>query len=79
MLFSWVKALQDTRDNSPSRKYNLIPVRKTWTDKHGATASDTWYGCIVGDDLIPDITVARITAWEEEQIADFAEKARSLS
>ncbi len=71
------EGIADTRDNSPSRKYNLIPVRKTWTDKHGATASDTWYGCIVGDDLIPDITVARITAWEEEQIADFAEKARS--
>lgn len=71
------EGIADTRDNSPSRRYNLIPVRKTWTDKHGATASDTWYACIVGDDLIPDISVARITAWEEEQIADFAAKARS--
>lgn len=71
------EGISDTRDNSPSRKYNLIPVRKIWTDEHGATASDNWYACIVGNDLVPDISVARITAWEVEQIADYAAKARS--
>ncbi|OQC05119.1 MAG: Gingipain R2 precursor [Candidatus Cloacimonetes bacterium ADurb.Bin089] len=65
----------DNRDNSPSRIYNLIPVKKTWTYKHGATASDTWYGCIVGTDIIPDISVARISVWQEQQILDYAAKA----
>lgn len=71
------EGVYDSRDNSPSRRFNLIPVRKMWTGKHGATASDTWYGCIVGDDSIPDIVIARINAWEEQQIADFAAKAHS--
>ncbi|MDD2506550.1 MAG: C25 family cysteine peptidase [Candidatus Cloacimonetes bacterium] len=71
------EGIDDTRDNSPSRKYNLIPVKKTWTFKHGATASDTWYACIVGDDLVPDISLARINVWTEEQISDYALKAKS--
>jgi hypothetical protein len=27
------EGVDDTRDNSPSRKYNLVPVKKTWTYK----------------------------------------------
>jgi len=69
------EGVDDTRDNSPSRIYNLIPVKKTWTYKHGATASDPWYGCIVGTDIIPDISVARISIWKEQQILDYAAKA----
>lgn len=65
----------DTRDNSPSRIYNQIPVKKTWTYKHGATASDNWFGCIVGTDIVADISVARISIWKPEQIADYAAKA----
>ncbi|MDY0127230.1 MAG: C25 family cysteine peptidase [Candidatus Cloacimonadaceae bacterium] len=71
------EGVADTRDNSPSRKYNLIPVKKSWTYKHGATATDTWYGCIVGEDTVPDITVARICIWTPEQILDYALKAQS--
>jgi hypothetical protein len=71
------EGIADTRDNSPSRMYNLIPVKKTWTYKHGATAADTWFGCIVGEDTVPDITVARICVWTDEQIMDYALKAQS--
>ncbi len=69
------EGVDDTRDNSPSRIYNLIPVKKTWTYKHGATASDPWYGCIVGTDIVPDISIARISIWKEQQILDYAAKA----
>jgi len=69
------EGIADARDNSPSRKYNKIPVHKTWTSKHGATASDNWYACIVGEDTIPDIVIARINVWQEEQILDYATKA----
>jgi hypothetical protein len=69
------EGVADTRDNSSSRIYNKIPVRKTWTNKHGATASDNWYACIVGDDTIPDIVIARLNVWREDQILDYAAKA----
>ena len=71
------EGVDDTRDASPSRKYNLIPVKKTWTYKHGATASDNWYVCIIGNDSVPDISVARIGVWNEQQILDYAAKASS--
>lgn len=71
------EGIDDTRDNSPSRKYNLIPVKKTWTYKHGATASDNWYACLVGEDSVPDISLARINVWTEQQILDYAMKASS--
>ena len=71
------EGIADTRDNSPSRMYNVIPVKKVWTYKHGATASDTWYGCIVGEDTVSDITIARICVWTPQQIMDYALKAQS--
>lgn len=67
----------DERDFSGSRRYNLIPVKKIWTYKHGATASDNWYGCIVGSDPIPDISVSRINVWEKNQIMQVALKSQN--
>lgn len=69
------EGIYDERDNSPSRQYALIPVKKVWTVNHGATASDTWYGTIVGDDPIPDIVISRINAWNPEQVLAYAQKA----
>ncbi len=71
------EGVDDTRDNSPSRIYNLIPVKKTWTYKHGATASDNWYGCIIGNDIVPDISISRLSAWTPEQVLNYANKADS--
>lgn len=71
------EGVDDSRDSSPSRIYNLIPVKKTWTYKHGATASDNWYACIVGNDTVPDISISRIGAWQAEQMLDFAAKSYS--
>jgi hypothetical protein len=65
----------DERDGSLSRKYNIIPVKKIWTYKHGATASDNWYACIVGNDPVPDISISRINVWLRSQIADVAAKS----
>lgn len=71
------EGIDDTRDNSPSRRFNLIPVKKTWTYKHGATASDNWYACLVGNDTVPDISLARVNVWTEQQILDYANKAQA--
>ncbi|MBP9038561.1 MAG: hypothetical protein KBF72_03295, partial [Candidatus Syntrophosphaera sp.] len=69
------EGINDERDNSPHRQYALVPVKKVWTVNHGATASDTWYGTIVGDDPIPDIIISRINAWNPEQVLAYAQKA----
>ncbi|HNX37599.1 MAG TPA: C25 family cysteine peptidase [Candidatus Cloacimonadota bacterium] len=69
------EGVDDTRDNSPSRVYNVIPVKKTWTYELGATASDNYYACVEGDDIVGDISVARISAWKPEQVLDYANKA----
>lgn len=69
------EGVDDERDFSPARQYALVPVKKTWTNTHGATASDGWYATIVGTDLVPDIAVSRINAWKPEQVLDYANKA----
>ncbi len=69
------EGIDDERDNSPYRKYALVPIKKTWTSQTGATASDGWYATIVGKDLVPDIAVARINAFTEQQVFDYATKA----
>ncbi len=65
----------DTRENSTSTKYNIIPYKKVWTWKHGATPSDNYYSCLVGDDAVPEIGISRISVWQAEQILDIAQKS----
>ncbi|MBN1327544.1 MAG: hypothetical protein JW996_06310, partial [Candidatus Cloacimonetes bacterium] len=67
----------DERDFSVDRKYNIIPFRRIWADKIGAIASDNWFACFIGDDPVPDISISRITNWNESQILDCANKSES--
>ncbi|MDD3050905.1 MAG: C25 family cysteine peptidase, partial [Candidatus Cloacimonetes bacterium] len=64
----------DERDNSVARNFNIIPFKNIWTYKHGATASDNWYSCIVGDDYISDFNISRINVWSADQIMPVVEK-----
>ena len=66
--------LTDERDKSPDRKFNLIPFRNVWADRRGAIASDNWLACIVGDDPVADVSIGRISVWEESQIEDMLNK-----
>ncbi len=66
--------LSDERDNSVYRDINLIPFKNIWTWKYGATPSDNWYACLVGDDTVPDICLGRINVWKEDQIMPVVEK-----
>ncbi len=66
--------ITDERDNSPSREFNLIPFKNVWAEKWGAIASDNWLGCIVGNDLVPDVAIGRISIWKEDQIEDVVNK-----
>ncbi|MDD2229002.1 MAG: C25 family cysteine peptidase [Candidatus Cloacimonetes bacterium] len=71
------EGVEDTRDGSPSRIYNIIPAKKVWTSEVGAIASDNWYACIVGSDPLPDVAISRICVWKKQQILDYAAKATS--
>ncbi len=66
--------LSDERDNSVYRKMNLIPFKNIWTRDYGATPSDNWYACLVGEDTVPDVCIGRINVWEKEQIMPVVEK-----
>ncbi|MCF7858274.1 MAG: hypothetical protein K9N07_02965 [Candidatus Cloacimonetes bacterium] len=66
--------ITDERDNSPSREFNIIPIRNVWVELWGAIASDNWLACIVGDDLVPDVALGRISIWNNSQIADVVDK-----
>lgn len=70
------EGIYDQRDNSPNREYNIIPIHNIWTFKNGATPSDHWYACIIGDDEIADFSIGRLNVWEEEGILSYAEKVR---
>jgi hypothetical protein len=65
---------QDYRYNSTSTKYNIIPIHTVWTEKLGATTSDNWYGCVVGDDPVADLSIGRINTWKPEQVLQSVQK-----
>ncbi len=67
--------LFDERDDSSNRNYNLIPFKRLWVQKRGAISSDNWVGCIVGDDIVPDVGISRISIWNEAQIEDVVNKS----
>jgi hypothetical protein len=64
----------DERDNSPQRAYNLIPFHRVWAEKRGALACDNWFACIVGDDMVPDVSISRINVWDALQLQAIADK-----
>ncbi len=64
----------DKRNLQTVDKYDIIPIRNVWTNKHGATASDNWYACLVGDDPVADINISRINVWEQSQIMPIVQK-----
>ncbi|MDY6915746.1 MAG: C25 family cysteine peptidase, partial [Candidatus Cloacimonadota bacterium] len=55
-------------------KFNLIPFRNIWVSERGAIASDNWFACVVGDDIVADVSIGRINIWKAEQIYDVADK-----
>jgi peptidase C25-like protein/flagellar hook capping protein FlgD len=69
--------IMDERDNSSNREFNIIPFRRIWVEQRGAIASDNWFGCIIGDDPVADISIGRVNVWQAEQILDVAEKTQT--
>ena len=56
-------------------RYDIVPVYNIWTYGMGATSSDNWYACIIGDDPIPDFHISRISIISAEQILPIAQKS----
>ena len=68
------KGLFDERDFSVYRNINHIPYKNIWTPSVGATPSDNWFACIVGNDAVPEINISRLTVINAEEILPIAEK-----
>lgn len=64
----------DKRAPKDIKTYDIIPVKNIWTYKHGATSSDNWYACIVGEDPVADINIGRINVFQASQILPIAQK-----
>ncbi len=71
--------LFDKRNQADTKKYDIIPVKNIWTYKHGATSSDNWYACIVGQDPVADINISRICVYDKSQILPIAQKSLQYS
>lgn len=65
----------DKRNEKDIITYDVIPVKNFWTYKHGATSCDNWYACIVGDDPVADINIARISVHDKAQISAITQKS----
>ena len=53
---------------------NLIPSYYLQTKDFGYSASDFWFTLLDGDDYIPEMTIGRIPAREEEELEFYIEK-----
>lgn len=47
---------------------NLIPVKLEDTEMWGYTASDNFYACVCGEDLLPDIMIGRLPLRTEDEV-----------
>ena len=65
----------DKRNQTDIDRFDIVPIHNIWTYKHGATASDNWYACIIGDDPVADFHISRIPVFTAEQILPIAEKS----
>lgn len=59
----------DYKGHDPASLANLVPTHLAYTKDLGDTGSDDWFGCIEGDDLVPELAVGRIPARSAEDVA----------
>jgi hypothetical protein len=65
----------DDRDIN-KRGGNLIPIHLERSMYSGLVASDNWYACIVGDDILPDIALSRLPVSTPEQLTSVIGKLK---
>jgi len=66
----------DDRDLN-GRGGNLIPIHLERSIYSGLVASDNWFACVSGEDILPDVAISRIPASNPGQVSDVIEKLRS--
>lgn len=65
----------DYRGYVSSGDDNFVPTHLfvAQSENH-VTSCDDWFGCVSGDDLLPDMLVGRITARDESDVAAYVDK-----
>ncbi len=62
-------ATYDYRDYRGRGERSYVPTYMADTKPHGQVASDSFFACVEGDDLVPDIAVGRLPARTPEDVA----------
>ncbi len=65
----------DYRGNLPEARPNYVPTHLFITQSnHLEASSDDWFGCVAGDDRLPDMMVGRLSAETPEGVRAMVEK-----
>jgi len=62
-------ATYDYQDYRGRGERSYVPTYMADTKPHGQVASDSFFACVEGDDLVPDIAVGRLSARTPEDVA----------
>lgn len=61
-------ATYDYRDYRGKGERSYVPTYMADTKPHGEVASDSFFACVEGDDLVPDIAIGRLSARTPEDV-----------
>ena len=64
----------DYRDYYKTGKQNIVPVYLDMTFELGLTPSDNHYGCVDGDDPVPELYIGRIPGDAADMVSDIVNK-----
>jgi hypothetical protein len=67
-------ACQDYKDNANTGTINYVPSQIIETDELGETPSDNWFVSLTGTDILPDMSIGRLSAQEASQVDDIVDK-----
>ncbi len=67
----------DYRDYYDQGFGNFVPAYLSYTQYAGEVPDDHWYGCVNGEDLIPDLHLGRLPARTAQDVRDMVDKILS--
>jgi hypothetical protein len=63
----------DYKDNYNVGRVNYVPTQLV-EDSFGQTASDNWFVLVDGADILPDMFIGRLAAWDVSQVENIVDK-----
>jgi hypothetical protein len=63
----------DYKDNYNAGRVNYVPTQLV-EDSFGQTVSDNWFVLVDGADILPDMFIGRLAAWDVSQVENIVDK-----